>query len=141
MSNQPGAMSPYLQGDVITPDRVLDPQSVPAHNFFNTMRDLINKVVYHNESDLHAALDSVDAFEKRYIGGDHAHVVQEGEAAGREDVTQRKGHNSVPVMPSNVPQIDYGMLARAMIQAQRDAEAEANTPAIHATITDVPEED
>lgn len=128
MSTQPGAVAPFMQGEVVTPSAVIDPQSFAGHDFLNVIRDLIHRAAFHTEGDKNSALDAVDAFEKRFIPSqDQKHVVAEGELAGREDVSQRKPPQTggAPV-PVNVPQIDYNALARALMAAQREAEQESS---------------
>jgi len=127
MSIQPGGPAynaPVIPGQVITPAAVLDPVSMPAHAFCNVIRDLISKVpaVYASETAKHAAMDAVDAFEKRLVPlQDRIYVVSEADPAGREDVTKRiapqTGYAPVPVGP----QIDYAQLAQAILAAQRAA--------------------
>lgn len=131
MSTPSGAVAPYtIPGEVVQPDAVLDPQSVPAHNFFNTIRDLVLRAAYHTENEKHAALNAVDAFEHRFIPSqDRRHVVAETDHAGREDVSQRKPPGGAAVVvPPSAPQLDYGMLARAILQAQQEAEASKEQP-------------
>src|SRR5713101_2956653 len=135
MSMQPGsALTRTIPGEVITPDAVLDPASVPAHAFFNVMRDLVHRAVYHTELEKNAALDVVDTFERRFIPvQDRKYVVLETDMAGREDVSQRVpprgGHAP---LPSNVPVIDYARLAAAIVaaQSQRDNRPATTDPTL-----------
>lgn len=130
---QPGQLASIIPGQVITPDAVLDPMSMAAHAFCNVVRDLVfRSPVYHTESDRHAALDAVDAFERRMVPSqDRQHVLSEDDPAPREDVSQRVpprvGAMPVPVGPA----IDYAALAKALVAAQQAAQenAQANPPA------------
>lgn len=134
MSMQPGGYAPaVIQGEVISPAAVLDPKSMPAHNFAEVLRHLITKVpgVYKVEADMLRALDAVDAFERSMVPQqDRRHVVQETDMAGREDVSKRVPPmvGTAPV-PAAGPAIDYNALAKAIIAAQQQMQSESQPPA------------
>jgi hypothetical protein len=114
---------------VLTPTAVVDAHSTAAHDFFNVMRDVVRGArIYFDESTLGQALDVIDIFEKRYIKPEmHRLVVKETDAAKREDVSQRiPPRTGYAPPPAVAPQIDYNLLARAILQAQ--AEAQGLTP-------------
>jgi hypothetical protein len=126
MSTPAGALAPHtIPGEIVTPDAVLDPKSIPAHDFFNVMRDIVHRTTYHHESEKNAALDAVDAFESRFVPvQDRKYVQLETDYAGREDVSQRTppqvGTLPVPAGPA----IDYNRLAAAIVAMQQQANAE-----------------
>lgn len=136
MSTPAGALAPHtIPGEVVTPDAVLDPKSVPAHNFFNVLRDLVHRTTYHDEGQKHAALDALDAFEQRFVPvQDRKYVVLDTDYAGREDVSKRippqVGTTPVPVAG---PAIDYNRLAAAIVAMQQQAAAESATPNVPPT--------
>jgi hypothetical protein len=133
MSTSTGAVAPHtIPGEIVTPDAVLDPKSVPAHNFFNVMRDLIGMTPYHTEGQKNKALDAVDAFENRFVPvQDRQHVLTETDPAGREDVSLRPvPANSGFPAPVAGPAIDYNRLAAAIVAMQQQAAAEAVNPPV-----------
>ena len=135
MTTQPGGYAPatVIQGEVITPSAVLDPKSMPAHNFAEVIRHLISRVpgVYKAEADMQTALDAVDAFERSFVPmQDRKHVVQETDMAGREDVSKRiPPRTGYAPVPAAGPAIDYNALAKAILAAQQQMQAESQPPA------------
>lgn len=131
MTQPPGALAPLVQGEVLSPSAVSDPISFAAHDFTNVLRNIVKNspVAFKSEADVLAALNAIDAFEKRLIPSkDHSMVAAETDHAPWEDVSQRTPPQVGGLVPSNVPQIDYGALARAIIQAQQEQQASAPPP-------------
>jgi len=137
--NSPAVQQP-LKGEVVQPDYVSQPHSYAARDFFNTLRDLMHRVTYHDESQREAALSTVDQYEKHVIGAsDLRQLVSETDRAPVEDVSKR-----VPAS-GNLPQtapaqnIDYARLAAAIVAAQQaqSQQQTAETTVVH-EITDVP---
>lgn len=124
MSTDAGALAPTtITGDIVTPSNVIDPLVMPTHAFLNAVRDLIHRSAgYHNEADQHNALDAVDRFEQVFLRGNAKYAVTENDRAGREDVTKRMPPQVGYTPPVNVPAIDYGQLAKAILAAQAEAE-------------------
>lgn len=121
----------YAPGEVVQPSHISQPHSYAAHDFFNTIRDLLHLVQFHNEEQRLSALRTVTDYEKHVTGPDAAYVVSEGDRAATEDVRLR-----VPPMtglPAVAPtaQIDYARLAAAIVAAQAAAKADTHdvTPA------------
>jgi hypothetical protein len=113
---------------VVTPTAIVDAHSTAAHDFFNVVRDLVKGArVYFDESTLGQALNVVDTFERRYIKPEmHRLVTKDTDDAKREDVTERiPPRTGYAPVPAAAPQIDYNLLARAIIQAQAEAQSVA----------------
>lgn len=132
MTVQPGGYAPVVQGELVTPAAVLDPKSMPVHNFAEVLRKVLTKLpgVFTHENELHAALNAVDAFERVFLPQqDRPHVAQETDMAAREDVTKRKPPitGAAPV-PAAGPAIDYNALAKAILTAQQQMQQENNPP-------------
>lgn len=110
---------PALQGEVLTPDAVVDPIAFPAHDFFNVIKDVIHRAsVFHDEDDLKKAMNAVDVFEKRFLKNDHQHVTSEDDRAPHEDVSQRiPPQTGAVTVPAGAPAIDYNKLAQALMAA------------------------
>jgi hypothetical protein len=110
--------SPALTGSVVEVSHVSQPHSYAARDFFNTIRDLLHKIGYHNESELLSALDTVAGYERHVTGRDAAYVVSEADRAPVEDVSQRVAPASGLPLLAPAQQIDYARLAAAIVAAQ-----------------------
>lgn len=113
--------------DAITATQVMDPISMAAHKFGNTLRHLILNThgVFKTEGAMRDALDAITAFETHLIPPRDRNLVRsDTDMAPVEDVTKRvPPRGATPPQPPG-PAIDYAALAQALIAAQ-----EANNPA------------
>jgi hypothetical protein len=123
-----------IQGTVVPAPHVSAPHSYAARDFFETIRDLIHRAGFHNESEVQSAISAVDGYEKHVIGGDLPHVASETDRAPVEDVTLRVPLQ--PGLPAVAPAqaIDYARLAAAIVAAQAAQAASGGVP----SITDLP---
>lgn len=123
------------QGNVIEPAHISQAHSFPARDFFNVIRDVVHKSLYHNENDRLAALSAIDGYEKHVIpAADQAYVVGESDRAPVEDVTLRKPATA-PLAAAGQA-IDYARLAAAIVAAQAAQASAAGDQVVH-TVTDV----
>jgi hypothetical protein len=118
-----------LQGAVIEPGHVSAPHSYAAHDFFTLIKDLVHLSGFHSESQVLAAMNVVDGYEKHVTGADARYVASESDRGPVEDVTLR-----VPPMAGVMPlapaqQIDYARLAAAIVAATA-AQAAAQSAAL-----------
>jgi hypothetical protein len=116
---------PVLPGEVIQPAAILDANSVQAHAFANVLRAMVKaSTAFKDELSLNAALDAIDAYEKRLIPiQDRQRVISEFDESGREDITLRNPGRPTGAWapPSNAPQLDYEKLAKAILLARQEA--------------------
>lgn len=114
------------QGEVVEPSHVSAPHSYAAHDFFNTIRDLLHQAKFHNEQQLLNALSTVDGYEKHVTGPDARYVVSDGDRAAMEDVGLRIPPTAGLPQLAPAQQIDYARLAAAIVAAQAAAKADTH---------------
>lgn len=129
MSEQPsGALTPTYSTEPaqwVNPSRVIDAQSVVAHNFFNTLREITrNYRHWPTENHKLAAIESVNAYEKHTLNGRVSDVVTEDDHAPVEDVSKRRPPpgSGLPVNVVQGPAIDYNKLAAALAEHMQRAQ-------------------
>jgi hypothetical protein len=126
-----------IQGNVVEPSHISQPHSFAAHDFFNTVRDLVHRTPYHNESERDAALNSIGSYEKHVTGSDAAYVLDEGDRAPVEDVSQRRPPSGLPSTVAPGATIDYAKLAAAIVAAQQAQAQAQQQAAVTPPVTDV----
>lgn len=109
-----------VSGQVVNPTAVSQAASFPAHDFFGVIKKLVHSAGFHNQADVENALNAINAYEQHVISpSDRRMVVQEGDPAPLEDVTQRRPASAPAAVIAQSPgQIDYAKLAAAIVAAQ-----------------------
>lgn len=127
-----------ISGEVVQPDYVSQPHSYAARDFFNALRDLVGRTVYHHEGEQSDALSAITAYEKHVIiPSDLARVTSEADTAPREDVSLRVAPSGVPAATAPGVPIDYARLAAAIVAAEAAQRARDAAP-VDAVVTDAP---
>lgn len=125
------------QGEVVQPTHISQPHSYAAHDFFNTIRDLLHLVQFHNESQRLAALQTVTDYEKHVTGPDSAWVASDADRAAYEDVRLRvPPQTGLPAL-APAQQIDYARLAAAIVAAQAAQKTDTHDPTPPGQVPDI----
>lgn len=116
---------------VIEPSQVRQPSAMagPVHSATFKLGEILKDVLrksgsYHNETDLHAALNAVDTWVRSIVPlSAHPALADGMQSAPHEDVTKRIPPGGMPAIISTAPAIDYDRLAAAILAAQQQAMA------------------
>jgi len=105
-----------LTGSVVSPSRVVDPQTHAAAKLGEVLKDIVSRSgVYHSEGQVLSAHEAVDDFVKAFSSGT-AELLEHFRAA---IAAPASGPVSAPApAASAAPVIDYNALARAIVSAQ-----------------------
>lgn len=122
----------------VSPSAVAGPKSVAVHSLGEVLKHLIhNSGAYHDEGQVDTAVSTVDGFVKAYVPPQELPAIdRSGMRAAKEDVTQRIPPGGPMTNVVAGPVIDYNQLARAILNAQAEAQAQAAQGAVTPSLWD-----
>lgn len=128
-SEQPGSGAVDLLTAGVTPSAVAGPKSVAVHNLAQVLKDLVHgSNAYHSEGQVDAAMSAVDGFVNAFVPSQEMKAIDTSDVrAAKEDVSQRIPPGGVVANVVQGPVIDYNALARAILAAQAEAQAQAKS--------------
>jgi hypothetical protein len=129
-----GQTRPVVQGDVIQPSAMAGKADSAAFGLGQVLKAVVGGLpqAFRTENELLAAYKAIDTYIGSAVKASALPALADGtELASFEDVTKRRAPNqsayTLPQAP--VAQIDYDLLAQAMVRAQAQIAAEnANHP-------------